>query len=89
MPHIPATVQRVDSWSRIQAFVVRPDGYIGYRGPVSQLGSWFDLVNESTPTLEVGKTAEVDCLKRITVTAWSALLTERYPAAESPTPRDL
>jgi 2-polyprenyl-6-methoxyphenol hydroxylase-like FAD-dependent oxidoreductase len=48
-PHIPVTVHRVDSWSGARAFVVRPDGYIGYRGPVSELGSWFNLVDGSMP----------------------------------------
>ena len=41
----PAAVHRVQTW-RDAVVVVRPDGHIGYRGPASQIGSWFGLVHD-------------------------------------------
>ena len=43
------TVHRVQTWAGDDAVVVRPDGYIGYRGPASLLGSWFGLVDDHRP----------------------------------------
>ena len=40
------SVHRVQTWTGDGAVVVRPDGHIGYRGPASQLGSWFRLVDD-------------------------------------------
>jgi hypothetical protein len=44
------SVHRVQTWTGDGAVVVRPDGHIGYRGPASQLGSWFRLVDDRRRT---------------------------------------
>jgi hypothetical protein len=35
-------LHRVQSWRGVDAVLVRPDGYIGYRGPTSGLMPWLD-----------------------------------------------